>query len=68
MAQARLIFDIGANVGKFALANAATTKKIVAIEPNPDIFQKLQKNTLQYGNIECLEYAVSNQSNAVVNF
>lgn len=49
-----VIFDIGANVGQFA--NAILTlnpnAKVISFEPDPQVFELLQKNTKNLQNIE----------------
>lgn len=52
-----MYFDIGANVGRWALANASATDKIIAIEADPQTHAKLVANT-QGTNIVCENYAV----------
>jgi len=59
------IFDIGANVGAFALANKQC--KIVAVEASPYTFLRLQSN-VQGTDITPLHYAVSNSENETVDF
>jgi FkbM family methyltransferase len=53
-----LIFDIGANVGAFAIANQ-DGNKIISIEAVPDTYRTLYNNTNSYNNIISLNYAVS---------
>ena len=52
-----MFFDIGANVGQWALANAAAANKIVAVEADPTTHATLVANT-QGTNIVCENYAV----------
>lgn len=37
-----LVFDIGANIGETTTFFASCAKKVVAIEPNPELFNKLR--------------------------
>lgn len=53
-----LIFDIGANVGAYAVANQSGNK-IISVEAVPGTYQQLQNNINSYGNIIALNYAVS---------
>lgn len=53
-----LCFDIGANVGEYSAENAHLYDKIIAVEPNPDIFKVLQMTADAYKNITPLNYAV----------
>lgn len=39
-----LFVDIGANVGHFSMLAASKKAKVIAVEPIPDTFQRLQKN------------------------
>jgi FkbM family methyltransferase len=54
------IIDAGANVGLTTsfLAGMFPEALIVAIEPEPDNFKQLVKNTKGYGNIQCLQAAL----------
>lgn len=54
-----LIYDIGANIGNYALSNISN--KIICIEASPITFKKLLKNVSKYPNILCLNYAVTNE-------
>lgn len=52
-----LIFDIGANVGKYSTTNSENNS-IVAIEASPYTFGILEKNLEGFNNVKCLHYAV----------
>lgn len=54
-----LIFDIGANVGNWSKENINNCDKIIAIEPQSDVYEELKK-TCANKNIICLNYAVCN--------
>ena len=54
-----LIYDIGANIGNWSLANMNDNTQIIAIEASPITFQKLKDNVRQQ-NILLLNYAVCN--------
>ena len=65
-----LSFDIGANIGKWSLANHDKYDKIIAIEASPDTYTKLQKNVEIYKlhKCTCLNYAVCDNDNKDVTF
>lgn len=56
----RTIIDLGANIGLVAIhyANLYPTATIIAVEPDPENFALLVKNTIAYGNIRPLRAAV----------
>ena len=63
--KAKTIIDIGANTGVFSLVAGAVnpTAKIIAFEPLPDNYNKLQANVrLNNFNIVAHRIAISNQS------
>ena len=62
-----LLFDIGANIGAWANTNYTPTTRIVCVEASPTTFLALKVNTAGK-NIECLNYAASNSTDATVNF
>ena len=58
-----LCFDIGSNVGNWALANLTNYDKIVSIEASPNTFQRLTNNSSNHKNkIVPLNYAVCNNN------
>ena len=61
-----LIFDIGANVGKYSLTHKEN--KIIAVEANPDTFKTLTENVKDYSNITPLNYAVCSNETDYVDF
>lgn len=65
--------DIGANVGGYALFVAALAgphARILAIEPQPEIFERLVFNVRQnpFGSIKALECAVADQDGDITMF
>lgn len=58
-----LIVDVGANIGEFSLAMAATCKnlKFVCVEPSKREFHALQKNMLEF-NAQTLNVGAWNES------
>jgi FkbM family methyltransferase len=59
----KVIIDGGANVGLFALQmkNRFPDAKIICIEPDPENFQLLQKNTEAYDGISCENSGIWNK-------
>jgi FkbM family methyltransferase len=67
--ESRVIFDIGANTGIYALVASAVNReaKVFAFEPVKRVFDKLvANNNLNDFNIHCFEAAVSNYSGEAV--
>jgi FkbM family methyltransferase len=62
-----LCFDIGANIGKWTIANINEFDHIISIEAAPDIFDELVNNTQHLSNL-CINYAVCNNNNEDVIF
>lgn len=63
----RMIFDVGANVGNWALANNNPFNRIIAIEASPTTFHKLVNNC-NHINIIPLNYAVCNNDGKDITF
>jgi FkbM family methyltransferase len=63
----KIILDLGANVGDTAIFYALKypEAKIYAIEPNPNIYDKLIKNTEQFANIKICKCAVSDKTGKI---
>jgi FkbM family methyltransferase len=61
------VVDVGANVGIWSVAIARLTgaKQIIAYEPIPNVFERLQENTWQYPQIHCEQSAVGASSGQV---
>lgn len=62
-----LIFDIGANVGKYSLAHKQNNN-IIAVEASPNTFQNLIYNVKEYSQIIPINYAVSSNNTEFVDF
>ncbi len=56
----KCVVDVGANVGDWSLGIALLTNapKIIAFEPVPKNFQRLQNKTQTYSQIQCINSAV----------
>lgn len=63
-----MFFDIGANVGKWSLANINTCDKIIAVEASPTTYNVLVKHTDHNTNIVCVNYAVCNSDKEYIDF
>jgi len=62
-----MYFDIGANVGKWSLANISRCNKIISIEASPITFKQLVNNC-KNDNIILLNYAVCNNNGNTIKF
>ena len=59
-----VVVNIGANLGDVALPLSQTGKRVVAIEPSPETFARLQHNVTQNGlaeRIQCSQVAISDE-------
>ena len=63
-----MFFDIGANIGRWSLANIDNCEKIIAIEAAPDTFNTLSNNTNTNNKIICLNFAVCNSNDEYITF
>jgi FkbM family methyltransferase len=63
-----LLFDVGANVGSWALANANSENRIISVEASPTTYEELCKKTAGRSNIEPIHYAVTSSSDPFVTF
>ena len=57
-----MFFDIGANVGKWSLANITSCNKIIVVEASPTTFSNLLSNISKNPKFICLNYAVCNNN------
>lgn len=62
-----MYFDIGANIGNWALANINQCNKIISIEASPITFKKLENNC-KNDNIILVNYAVCNNNGNDITF
>jgi FkbM family methyltransferase len=62
-----VILDLGANVGDTAIFYSILfpEAKIFAVEPNPHVHDKLEKNTQQFQNIKICKCAVSDKTGKI---
>lgn len=64
-----LVFlDIGANIGLVSIYAVPFCKRIVAIEPSPEVFPVLVENTKYVLNIEPYQYALAPRNESVEFF
>jgi FkbM family methyltransferase len=64
----KLVFDIGANIGNWTLANISEENKIISVEASTSTFNKLVNNVSSYGNIVPLNYAVCDSKEEHITF
>jgi FkbM family methyltransferase len=64
----KLYFDIGANIGNWALSNIKNNIKIISVEASPSTYDKLFNNIKQHTNIIPLNYAVCDSPNEYITF
>jgi FkbM family methyltransferase len=64
----RLVFDIGANIGNWAIANLEKADQIISVEASPKTFQKLTEVCRPYSKITCLNYAVCDSKEEEIVF
>lgn len=62
-----MYFDIGSNIGKWALANIDQCDKIVSVEASPFTFQRLVQHC-QHDRILLLNFAVCNNDGKDITF
>jgi FkbM family methyltransferase len=62
-----LLFDIGANIGLWSIANYENNK-IIALEASPITYETLKTNCLDYPNITLLNYAVCDSPEQTITF
>jgi FkbM family methyltransferase len=63
-----LLFDIGANIGSWALANYNESTNIVCVEASPYTFNHLVSKIGNTSHITCLNMAVCDSTNETVEF
>ncbi len=63
----KVIVDLGANVGDTAIFYSILfpEAKIFSVEPNPAVWEKLEKNTEKFPNIKICKYAVSDKTGKI---
>jgi FkbM family methyltransferase len=62
-----LLFDIGANIGAWALHNYTSETKIISVEASPTTFETLKRN-VNGKNVFPLHFAVTSSSEKYVDF
>jgi FkbM family methyltransferase len=64
-----LIFDIGANIGRYSLTFAVNPENtIISVEASPNTFNMLKINMSPFTNVTPLEYAVSDSKEPYITF
>jgi len=63
-----LLFDIGANHGRYAIANLERYKRIISVEASPTTYTSLCRNITAHPQIVPLHYAVTNAVDTSVTF
>jgi FkbM family methyltransferase len=63
-----MIFDIGANIGRWAQANRNSTDKIISVEASPSTYQQLLQNCGADPKIVCVNYAACDNSGQDITF
>ena len=64
----KLGFDIGGNVGGFAVAHSDKFEKLISVEAIDENYNEFKNNTKDLSNVEVLNKAVSNVSNETLRF
>jgi FkbM family methyltransferase len=64
-----LIFDIGANIGRYSLTFAVNPENtIISVEASPNTFNILKINMSPFTNVTVLDYAVSDSKESHITF
>ncbi len=64
-----LIFDIGANIGRYSLTYAIDSENtIISVEASPNTYNILKINMSPFINVTALEYAVCNSKEPYITF
>lgn len=64
-----LIFDIGANIGRYSLTYAKDSENtIISVEASPNTYNILKINMSPFTNVTALEYAVCNSKEPYITF
>ena len=63
-----MFFDIGANIGKWSLANSSVCDKIIAVEASPYTYNLLVNKCQQNNKIVYENYAVCNHTEGSITF
>lgn len=67
VASLRVVVDVGANVGEWSVGTAllANPEQIIAFEPNPSVFARLQENVAKFPQIRCVPAAIGAHAGSV---
>lgn len=64
-----LIFDIGANIGKYSLTYAVNPQNtIISVEASPNTYNILKINMSPFTNVTVIDYAVCNSKDPYITF
>lgn len=58
----KVIWDIGAHIGKFCPLFASLGAEVIAIEPSQANFPELLANTKDLSNVRCFDYALNDKT------
>lgn len=61
----KIVLDLGANIGLFAIHASPFADKIYCLEPTPSHFELLTKLTSNFSNIERIEGALANKTGTI---
>jgi FkbM family methyltransferase len=64
----QLCFDIGANIGNWALSNINKYTKIISVEASPSTYEQLKNTIKNHSNIIPLNYAVCDSNHEYITF
>lgn len=60
-----LCFDVGANIGSWTIANAHIFNQIIAVEPSPTTFLRLNQHISNYPRIYSVNIAISSKDGII---
>jgi FkbM family methyltransferase len=63
-----IIFDIGANIGNWSLANVEKCDRVVAVEASPSTYQLLLESCGNHPKIQCVNAAVCHSQEKEITF
>lgn len=63
-----MFFDIGANIGKWSIANLEQCDRIIVVEASPTTFNRLIDSVGNHTKLICLNYAVCSSTEEYITF